>query len=255
LRGSDVQVPFAAGQQWRYKYPDSRVITLVMWTAGINQTTGNPDTVSQLLTFNNNYQQLRQAFWTRNLTGSQQGTLTRQWYITQGLTTAVVAASAQAEIAGNMEPTMTGRTRADFSVDFLLADPYFYGVQQTQTLPYNSAQSVTNLGEGVAGEGLQGTMQVTFTGPLTNPTLTNLTAGVSVTYTGTIASGTPAAVTLDCVNFLATTGAGANVISAVSHAGARRWNGLLSGANSCKLTSTNGGDTGTCTLTWTPPYL
>lgn len=259
LRGTNIQIPYIGGQQWRFKAPDSRVITLIMWVAGVDQTTGNP-AADQFTAWSNNFQQLRQMFWTANLNGSLQGSLARTWNITQGGTTGLVTATAQAEIAGSMEPTMTGRTRADLSVDLLLADPYFYGSQQSQTLSYNVATNVTNLGEGVAGSGLAGTMLVKFNGPLTNPTLTNTTAGVSVTYSGTISSGTSNAVTLDCVNFTATTGGGSNVIGNVSHSGARVWMGLLGAASngglqSMKLTSTNGGDTGTCTLTWTPPYL
>lgn len=259
LRGQNIEVAYTAGQQWRFKAPDSRVITLLMWAAGINQSTGNPDSQDQITTFNNNFQQLRQMFWTRNINGSVQGSLTRNWNLTQNSVTGLVTATAQAEIAGTFEPTMTGRTRADFQVDLLLADPYFYGAQQSQTLPYNSGQTVVNLGEGVAGEGFGGTMTVKFSGPLTNPTLTNQTAGVSVTYNATIASGISNAVTLDCVNFTALTGGGANVIANVAHSGARRWFGLLGAGSSagdvCKLTSTNGADTGTCVLTWAAPYL
>lgn len=252
MRGTDIPVAFQAGQQWRYKFPDSRVLTLVMWAAGIDQVTGNPAT-DQRLAFNNNYQQLRAMFWARNLTGSVQGQLTRQWWITQAGSTAIVSATALAEIAGTMEPTMTGRTRGDFSVDLLLADPYFYGGQQTQTLAYNTNTTVTNKGDGVAAEGSGSFFTITFNGPLTNPTLTNSSAGVSVTWTGVITGGH--SVVLDCVNFLASTDLGANVISGISHAGARKWMGLTPGAQTMKLTSTVGGDTGTCLLTWTPPYL
>jgi hypothetical protein len=243
-------VPYAAGQTYRQKYPDSRTITLMMWTAGINQTSGNPDPTNQLLTWNNNYQQLRAAFWVRNANGSAQAPLVRQWSLGTGT---LVSATAMAEIAGTMEPTMTGRTRADFQVDLLLADPYFYGASQNQTLAYNTVTAVTNLGEGVVAEGSGGTFTIQLNGPLTNPTLTNSTTGVSVTYGATIASGHY--VLVDTVGFSALTDAAANVIAQISHAGARRWMVLASGSNSLKLTSTNGGDTGTAALVWTPPYL
>lgn len=254
LRGSNYTVPFQTGQVQRPKFADSRVVTLLMWTAGIDQTTGNPS-ADQITAWNNNYQQLRALFWQMTSTGSSQSSLVRQWNITQGGTTGLVTATAQAEIAGTMEPTMTGRTRADMSIDLLLADPYFYGNQQTQTLSRNTPANVNNLGEGVAGEASQGFLTVTFNGVLTNPTLTNSTAGVSVTYNGSIASGSSHAISLDCVNFLATDGSSNNVIGNVGHAGARRWMVLESGSNTLELTSTGGSDSGNCVVAWAPPYL
>jgi hypothetical protein len=255
LRGSNYTVPFQTGQVQRPKFADSRVITLLMWVAGVNQTTGNPDPSNQILAWNNNYQQLRAMFWQMAANGSQQGELVRQWDITQNGSTAIVSATANAEIASTMEPTMTGRTRADMSIDFLLADPYFYGNEQSQTLTRNNPTNVTNLGEGVAGEASEGFLTVTFNGTLTNPTLTNSTAGVSVTYSGSIASGSSNAVSLDCVNFLASSTNAGNVIGNVQHAGARRWMVLLSGTNSLELTSTGGSDSGNCVVQWQPPYL
>lgn len=254
LRGANYTVPFQSGQIQRAKFPDSRVITLLMWTAGVNQSTGNPDPTNQMLAWNNNYQQLRDVFYNIGAAGSFPSPLVRQWNITQGGSTSLVAATAQAEIASTMEPTMTGRTRADLSVDLLLADPYFYGAQQTQTFSRNAAANLTNLGEGVCPEANGAVLTLTFNGLLTNPTLTNSTAGVSVTYTGTVATGGGNVVVLDCTNFLAT-GPSGNVIGNVSHAGARRWMLLLSQINSLTLTSTGGSDTGTCVVTWTPPYL
>lgn len=253
LRGANYTIPFQTGQVQRPKFADSRVITLLMWTAGIDQTTGNPDPTNQMLAFNNNYQQLRALFWNMVANGSAQSDLVRQWYVTQSGSPTLVSATAQAEIAGTMEPTMTGRTRADMSVDLLLADPYFYGTQQTHTFSRNSAANLTNLGEGSAGEASQGYLTVTFNGVLTNPTLTNSTSGISCSWTGSIGSGHY--VTFDCVNFLATDDGGNNQIGGVTHAGARRWMVLESGVSSLELTSTGGSDNGTCTVAWQPPYL
>lgn len=257
LRGQNIEVPFTAGQEWRYKLPDSRTVTLVMWAAGVDQVTLFP-AADQRKAFNNNFQQLRQLFWQANLSGSVQCPLQRTWFLTQSGIDQLVTGTAQAEIAGSMEPTMTGRTRADFSVDLLLADPYFYGTLQTQTLAYNSAATVINLGEGVVGSGLSCTFTAQLNGPLTNPTLTNSTAGVSVTYNATIPGGQ--FLTLDIVNFTAVDSNGVNQIGSVTHAGARMWMGLLgagvgTGRNTLKLTSTNGSDTGNCVLQWTPPYI
>lgn len=240
--------------QWRPKYPNARTVTLVMWVAGIDQTSGNP-AVDQRLAWNDNWNAIRKSFWNRGIAGSLQGTLVRQWYITQG-SPQMITANALAEIAGTMEPTMTGRTRATFSVDLLLSDPYFYGAQQTQTLAYNTPATVTNLGEGVVGESFSSSVcgfTVKLNGPLTSPTLTNSTTGVAVTYGANIASGH--FVTLDVLNYTALSDASANNVQFVGHAGSRMWMCLVPGANTLALTSLSGGDTGTCLLTWNPPYL
>lgn len=228
-----------------------------MWAAGIDQNTGIPAS-DQRLAFNSNFQQLRSMFWTQGSGGSAQGALTRRWYITQGGSPVTVAATAQAEVAGTMQPVMTGRTRADFTVDLLLADPYFYGAQQTQTLGYNSPANVVNLGDGGIGFGQPAaTSGVGFTiqlnGPLTSPKLTNSTTGVSVSVSYTIATGHYCL--LDVLNYTAFDDGNAPHLGVVSHTGARPWMILLPGTNSLQLTSTNGSDTGNAALTWSPPYL
>lgn len=244
LRGQDVEVPYRAGQRWRSKFPNSRTVTLLMWTAGIDQSTGQPS-ADQQLAFNNNLQQLRSMFWTRGALGSVQGQLKRQWYITQSGTPQLVTATAMGELAGSMEPTMTGRTRADFPVDILLADPYFYGASQQQAV--TGTGTITNLGDGVCGEGWASPVN-SYTIKITaNCTVTNTTAGCSVTFADP--GGTSFPVTLDVLKFTAIDNAGKNQIAGVSHSGARMWLPLLAGANSISVSA------GTATFTWCPPYL
>ena len=255
LRGQDIEVAYRAGKQMRPKFPDSRTITFIMWTAGIDQATGKP-AADQRLAWNNNWQQLRDAFWTRGPLGSAQGTLSRLWYYTQGGVAQLVSASALGEIAGSMEPTMTGRNRADFSVDILLADPYFYGAPVATTLTLNVAKNVTNFGEGQAGEGQPSTVNtfsLVLNGPLTVPTLTNTTAGVSLTYGATIQAGV--SLTIDLLRFQASDSVGVNQVPYVGHAGSRFWFLLLSGLNSLTLTSLSGADSGNAILTFCPPYV
>lgn len=245
LRGQDYEQPYRAGMQWRSKMPNSRVCTLAMWTAAISQLTGNPDTVNTKLTFNNNFNQLRQMFWQRAALGSAQSQLRRRWYITQGGSAQTVVGTAMAEIAGSMEPAMNNRFSASFAVDLLLSDPYFYGTSQSQTI--SSSGSITNLGEGVVGEGYPSsvnafTIQIT-TGPCT---VTNQTAGVSVTFNAPVANSP---VTLDVLNQTATDALGNNLIGNVSHSGARMWMCLLPGANTIQVSA------GQATFGWSPPYV
>src|ERR1700722_4341274 len=78
LRGQDDQGAYRAGQAWRAKYPDERTISLTMWLDGSGSAAGWPSTDAHLA-FNNNWQALRQAFFTRNAGGSVQGQLQRNW--------------------------------------------------------------------------------------------------------------------------------------------------------------------------------
>lgn len=248
LRGQDYEQPYRSGKQWRAKFPDSRTCTLAMWTAAISQLTGQPDVggTTQKLTFNNNLQQLRQMFWQRNALGSIQGQLIRRWFITQQGTPTIVAATAMGEIAGTMEPTMNSRLDASFAVDLLLADPYFYGANQTAAIT-TSGGTIVNLGEGVVGEGYPSlvnafTIQLS-SGPVT---VSNTTAGVSLTFGIPIAN---APVTVDILNQTVIDAAGNNLVGNLTHSGARMWMALLSGTNAITVSN------GTATFSWMPPYV
>jgi hypothetical protein len=259
LRGQDYEIPFRAGMSWRAKYPNSRNITLVMWTAGVDQTATDIYTSADPITaWNNNWQSIRQMFWCRTPMGSAQGRLGRRWHVSyQGAGASTKLAYAMAEVAGSLDPTMTGRTRSDFSADLLLSDPYFYdSTPQSQTCTYNTPKSITGYGEGIVGEGFPSAVNaftVTLNGPLTVPTLTNSTLGVALTYNGTIASGH--SVTFDVLRFTAVTDTGANVVSSVVHSGARMWMAVGNGANSLLLSSTNGSDTGNAVLAFNDCYV
>lgn len=220
-------------------------MTLLMWTNGSATPTQFPAT-DQRLAFNNNWQSLRQMFWTRGPGGSVQGQLQRNWYLTQGGTNKLVTSTTMAEIAGSMDPAMQGRTGASFSVDLLLSDPYFYGAQQVQAVT-GTGTTLTGLGEGIVGEGYPSAVNA-FTVAITGPcTVTNATAGVSFTFAG----GTPTfPVTIDILNNTAVDSGGANWISSITHAGSRMWMCILPGVNSINV---NGG--ATATFKWNDAYI
>lgn len=248
LRGQNYEVPYRAGQLWRAKYPDQRTITLTMWTdsqmsANQSYPAGDPRRA-----FNDNWQALRQLFWYRGASGSAQGQLQRNWFITQGGTPTMVTSTAMAEIAGSMDPTMNGRTSAAFSVDLLLADPYFYGSQRTQVISSGSG-TISALGEGVVGEGYYSAVN-SFTLRLSAAaTVANTTAGCSVAHSGAGVASWP--VTLDILRYTATDNAGNNVIAGVSHTGSRLWMALLNGSN----TITVSGSGVNATFTWNDCYV
>jgi hypothetical protein len=245
LRGQDVEVPYRAGKQWRSKMPDSRTISMNMWTAGINQATGNPDLTDQRLTFDNNLQFLRALFYQRDVQGSRQVQLVRRWWLTQQGVNQIVLAKAMAEVAGSMEPTNLGRTSASFSVDMLLSDPYFYGVQRQQQLSGNG--QIYAPGEGVVGEGYSSPVSMFTIALTTGPvTVTNSTAGVAFTYSGTIANPP---LTIDVLNNTATDAQGNVLVSGITHTGARMWMALVEGSNAINVSA------GTATFNWADAYI
>ena len=248
LRGQNVAVPYRAGQNWRPKFPDARTLTLTMWVdgQGYGGSGGSyPAGADQRLSFNTNWQQLRQMFFNRSsAAGSAQGQLTRNWYILQNGSPTMVTSTAAAEIAGSMDLTMNGRTNAAFSVDLLLSDPYFYGAQQVHGI--SGSTSITGLGEAVVGEGWPITGLNAFTVQVSAPgTVTNVTAGCSFT----ISSGPAFPVTVDILNQTVTDTNGANQTQYFSHSGSRLWMCVLPGVNLITTTAA------TTTFTYNDCYL
>lgn len=249
LRGSDIPVAYLPGKIFRPKLPDSRVVSLLMWTVGIDPTTNQP-AADINLQFSDNLQMLRRLFWTP----SGQLSLTRQWRYSQpvgagmGIPT-MVAATAKVQIAGTMDPTMTGQGRADFAIDLLLSDPYFYGTQLNYTLPLGTTVNVFNPGD---AEASYASSSVQLQGPLTNPSIINTTNGVSFTLNTVIASGD--AVTVDIGSFTAVRQSDSfNLTGGVTHSGARRWMSYAPGGNSITLIATSG--SGSAFISFEPPYV
>lgn len=245
-RGQDYQVPYRAGQLWRAKYPDERTVTLTMWTDSQMSANQSYPALDPRRAFNDNWQALRAAFFTRGAQGGLQGQLQRNWYLTQSGTPTMVTSTAMAEIAGSMDPTMNGRTSAAFSVDLLLSDPYFYGTARTQTIT-TAGGTITALGEGVVGEGFNSAVN-SFTVKISQAsTVTNSTAGVSVTHSGAGVVTWP--VTIDVLRYTALDAVGNNVVGGLTHVGSRMWQCLVSGANVIAVTA------GTAIFAWNDAYV
>lgn len=244
LRGQDIQVPYRAGQAWRSKYPDERTIALTMWTDGSGSSLSGWPAADQHLAFNQNWQQLRQSFFTRNAGGSAQGQLQRNWWLTQGGVNQLVTSTAMAEIAGSMDLSMNGRTGAAFTVDLLLADPYFYGALQTVACTGLST-ICTGLGEGVVGEGFPSAVSSFTVQCSAACTVTNATAGISFI----IAAGPAFPVTVDILNGTITDNNGASAAGKFSHSGSRLWACILPGANTIQVSA------GTATFKWNDAYI
>jgi hypothetical protein len=257
MRGNNIQVAYIPGQIYRPKYPDSRTITLNMWTCGIDPSTGHP-AFNTHLQFSDNVQTLKNIFYN---VGGAQFPLTRQWEYTLPVNTGVpmgvptlVSATAMAEVAGNMQLTTQG-PNADsgtFSIDLLLADPYFYGPPITEQVNLNTVTTVINTGDDIAA--YQNNIVVLY-GPLLYPRLTNTTPNPDtwIQLNTAIAGGD--SVTFDVSNFIANrTSDGANLSGSITHSGTKRWMSYNPGVNQLSLSSSNTGDTGYASVSFQPPY-
>lgn len=134
LRGTDITIPGRVGDVFRPKVPEARKITLGMWVQGANADGSAPTTVSRIQQFEQNWTMLRRLLWNPY----RQFTLTKQvWDGAQ-----YVVVSAKAQYAGGLDPEVIGLGgAAQFTVDLLLADPFFYGD------PLSASGSFTTLGD------------------------------------------------------------------------------------------------------------
>ncbi len=130
LRGEDQVYANRVGQSFRPKVAGARTVVLQMFVNGIDPDTDgiadDPD-----LQFNENLATLQRLFWTP----TEQVELVRRWRTSSGMQTA----RAKAQIAGMLEPEMTGRSRATLSVELLLSDPYFYSDAASVEIPVTGA--------------------------------------------------------------------------------------------------------------------
>jgi hypothetical protein len=149
-----------------------------------------------------------------------------------------------------MDPTMTGRSRADFAVDLLLSDPYFYGPEISANLTTSGTTIVTNPGD----IPVWSTINLTLNGELTSPVITNQTAEPDVWMRiNTAVVDDPINISVGDFTVINTFD-DSNLTGSVTHSGFRAWMKLLPGNNTLKLTSTGVG-TGDVDLTFQPAYL
>lgn len=276
-RGSNITVAYRPGQLQRPKMPDARQITLVMFMVGWDPATGNaPPDGDQRTQWNDNWDFLRRLVY-RNWGSDNQVRLTRRWRLTAptfGTSRAgevpikgdpgvpasgqdrLLTAFANAEMTGTMTPSMTGRFRSDFQMDFTLVDPYFYGGTVSATLRDEQPVYVYNDGHDIAAHAY---VQIDLVGPLSYPRVLNLTtnpnAPVWVRFNGNIAAGDT--VRLVCSRFSAeklVTPRNENRIGLITNYGSRFWLPILPGANKLVMDG-RAGSTGHALVSFRPPYI
>jgi len=243
-RGDNSEVAYRRGGSWRQKTPEQRVITLAMWVQGTDSN-GNVTGMGQRAQFRENIRAIKQLFW--NDRGVEVA-LKKKWLHTDGTT--VKSATAQAQLVNDLAYDMQGEFSAVIAVDLLLADPFFYGVEVTQAVPYQTTPWTSFVAE---GDAITNKVKLEFNGALTNPTLTlsDPTPDVFVTAGVNIIGGDK--LTLDCDLYTAIrTSDSANLIGVVAHSGSRQWMFVQPGTNTMLLTGSAG--SGTCSVKYQPAF-
>lgn len=237
VRGANVTVPGRPGTVFMKKELDSQSINLSMWVQGVGANGLVPTDHTSQATFDHNWRTLRKLlFQTR-----RELTVTKRWEDWE--TGAIRSATGKAQFNGGLDPSMTGRARALFSVDLLMNDPFFYDTKHTLK---STGQTQKTWKVSLEGDWRTTALTVDIAGPRVNPriSITSDDTGLTtwVKYTGTIAAGE--VLKLNINNFSAklqsTSGALSSVIGNISHDGDKFWLLMEPGDNTVLLESTSG---------------
>ena len=240
LRGENRVVPSITGRRHAGKQHDQRRLTLALWVNSLDAggTLTEPTNARQARA---NLDALYALFGDRVA-----GALVR--VMPDGSERTAIA---EVVAVGDIEDEF-GHEGYGIVADFLLADPAFYGGGSYATQAI--AASPTNFSVTNAGSLATHRPIITFTGPISNPRLINLTldsgAAFYVECLVTVASA--ALLVIDCGAWTALND-GVNAIGSIRHSGAFEFFRLVPGANSLRVTATTPG--GSVRLDWSPPYL
>jgi len=237
-RGGNLVIPFRHGARSFAKYYGERRLTLMMYVLGQDPITGLID-ASSLEDLYVNLATLRKLF------GKRSSLLSIVHTQPDGTTR-----TAQAEVIGTLDfDNVHAGGLAQFAVELVLPDPFWYGVEGTQTKdPWDASGqtlAVTHLGNFDTVK-----MVITITGACQNPRLTNDDASyveVLVTNVG------GDILVIDTDAFTAEKNA-ANVIGSLLHQGDPAFFKLRSGANIVTLTS-DAVPSAIVDFTFSPNYL
>lgn len=227
LRGADILVPYRPGQVALPRIPDARTITLGMWVQGCNED-GSAPTAGQTnySQFMYNWRKLRSLLWQP----SAEFSLTKRFYNDAGT---LVTATAKARFAGGLEPVMMGEAHGVFTVDLLLADPFFYGVPVTQVFSANTTHTLVVPGDYMT---FAITLVMAMGARFTNMSLSPY-VWCQLSQAGTV----------DVKDFVVTNTGSADGL--LTHGGASQWFVLNPGSNTIILVGS------ASTLTYQPVYI
>lgn len=215
FRGDDITVPGVSGKTFVANKPlDTGLYTLTMIILGIHPDGTVPHPTAQRDVFQDNYETILRAC----LSSSAPVTL-YSWQPdgTVRTTTATL-------IGNSPDPTLNvGGRRAEVSFVFTILPGMWKDFNSTTVTGTasaswsNQALALTKLANGTAP--IEDSV-ITVTGPITNPVVSNVVTGTSVTYTGTVPAGQTWVI--DCGAWTSKVN-GASVLSATTHSGHARF--------------------------------
>lgn len=233
MRGDNDEVPHIEGLVWKPKIAGPRVMSLDMWVIGADAD----GTVQDEAAFDTNWNALRALLWNPRA----QLAVTKRWE-----DSGVQSAVGYAQFTAGLNPTITGGRRAKFSVDLLMADPWFYG--SPIVIPTLNAGNPSEAFT-VIGDWHTNAIDVAITGPLTVPRLTKAN-GDWMEFNGPTLIGETT--DIDVNSYEADTD-GAKAAGYVSKSGGIRWLELSPGAET--LTFSTQAGTGDVDVTYQPVWM
>lgn len=229
LRGDNIQVPFSNGKRSIKKMYDDRTIMLNMWVLGRDMVTGKLSTVNteaEELVKNIDY--LCKLFGKKGV-----------YELKRSFELGERPRIAMAEVYNQVIFKKISNGAARLSVEFLLADPFFYsdlgriGVCYEQ-ITSSSFDTTVN----ITGTAFTTDMDLILIGPLEHPKIENLNNNIWLQYNGSIGAGEM--VIIDTKDFTCMK-SGENMLSALKHGGDPYWFMLEAGDNAIRVTSTASG--------------
>lgn len=231
-RGENIVIPFRQGRVHTRKYYDQRTILLGVLITGTT-ITDVEDNFRQLKTLCANSNQ--QALYVETNDGTP--------------------LTAQAEVNGSIQPSISGPVAVKTTIPFTLADPFWY--------EEDAVVENVNINAGTVNPTINNTgsvetdkIDIVLTGPLSNTVILNGANNVSLTYGTAISSGHTVTISRDATSgqFTAVHSVSGNVIGNVTHSGSPSLMVFEPGDND--LTITDGvGTTGTVEFTFTPRHV
>jgi len=269
LRGDDLTIPYRPGTVYVPKIANNRVLTLQMWVIGADENGNIKQDENSRRTFDYNWNKLRNLLWREG----KQFTLTKRfWVPTADLTAAGVntsalpkdgawalyTASAKASFASGLSPDMGGPSRAAFTVDLLLSDPYFYSAPITHAFSMGTGGALPGPTKTfqVLGEARTTDIRFDVIGPLDSLRFTNQTPepDLWMQYATSVADGDTAWIKVKDFKSVHTDASLTYTSSGyVNHFGDRFWFYLDPGTATVSLSAQAG--TGTGTLTYSPAWI
>lgn len=273
VRGENLMVPLRPGKIWVERFPDERVITLGMWVQGSDDDGNPPDDIGLRRQFRANWDLLVRTLYTP----WRQMKVTKKWRDPE--TGDLKSASAMANYGGGMDAMVRdgGPHRGVFTVDLVLAEPYFYDdverVIQLDSAVNSGFATHFNPGFDLHRKLIIDFQAVTqLIGTVNEPedaagkgypwTLVNRTPDPDVYFTSIEGASAGQQFRYDTLEFTARQilspqfGAGSlvNRLGFIRHGGTRNWLLLLPGTNTIRL-NVPSGERATAQIRYRPQYF